>query len=104
VSFVGNYPTKYNDPTGHWPGTGTHDSDADSLLFSYMHVNLSSDLEVAYFRQENGISMASQYRFMPGHYNLCGHIAMQMVYETATGAKNTLQTIYDNGLPIGTSF
>jgi hypothetical protein len=84
-AYVYNSPIQYNDPTGHFP----------KPVYVFLSINLATS-----GIPQNPPDMVAQYNYAPtpglpsGHYNLCGDIALSMIYETATGQVNTLGYIY----------
>jgi RHS repeat-associated protein len=108
-SYVMNNPLRYVDPTGHIAisedgGTGGYE--IASLNIAFVNVNLATSIPINYWKPSE-IHPAAQYNYMDktglkeGYGNFCGHISLEMVYETVTGYDNTLGKFYQAGVDIG---
>ncbi len=90
-AYVRYNPLRYTDPSGHICVDGDGVCERPKVIAS-LFVNLSTSLSKS--------GLGAQYTYRPsswgipsGHYNLCGDIALEMVYGTVTGETNTLDFI-----------
>lgn len=97
-----NNPVNFVDPNGNTicsaDGYCPH-TDRGFSPYAFLSVNLATSIPQNLW----GGREAAQYHYDPGelgvnpyplHYNLCEHIALEMIYETITGKTNTLGAIY----------
>jgi len=97
-AYTRNNPLKYVDPTGHLDGVPWWEQGFDTLdepVFIYPGIYIVNLADSIYKNK-----LGAQYYPInsPGiplnQYNLCGDIALEVIYETVTGEKNALEKIY----------
>jgi RHS repeat-associated protein len=89
-AYANNSPIRYTDPSGHICVDGAGLCEQPKVIASLV-VNLSTSLSIK--------GPGAQYTYTAGvipayHNNLCGEIALEMVYGTVTGVDNSLSYIY----------
>jgi RHS repeat-associated protein len=91
-AYVNNAPTRFTDPSGH------RCEDGDGACFNeppttiIVVVNLATSIAQNTFASQ--LFHANISSIPTGHGNLCGDIALEMIYETVTGEIDALGKIY----------